>query len=189
MSRPGMIRIIAGQWRGRKLIVPDVKDLRPTPDRVRETLFNWLNPYIPNAYCLDLFAGSGALGVESLSRGAAHVTLVDQSTEAIRLLQKQLQAWGASNATVYRAQLPEQLQRSSHRFDIVFLDPPYQANLLLPCCFYLEEQDFLSDISYIYLEAKKTISNNELPSNWKLLKIKQAGQVYYHLAKRVKQHE
>jgi len=189
MSRSGMIRIIAGQWRGRKLIVPDIIGLRPTPDRVRETLFNWLNPYIPSAFCLDLFTGSGALGVESLSRGALHVTLVDQSNEVVSLLQKQMQEWGASNATIYRAQIPEQLRKSPHRFDIVFLDPPYQANLLLPCCFYLEEHDFLSNSAYIYLEAQNAISDNELPSNWQLLKIKQAGHVYYHLAKRVKPHE
>src|SRR3990167_10879071 len=93
----GSVRIIAGQWRGRRLSVPDNKDLRPTPDRVRETLFNWLAPHIQGAHCLDMFAGSGVLGFEAISRGAASVTLVDQSLDVVATLQKQALALQAEN--------------------------------------------------------------------------------------------
>lgn len=184
--KQGLVRIIAGEWRGRRLKVPDVKDLRPTPDRVRETLFNWLAPHIAGASCLDLFAGSGVLGFESLSRGASYVEMVDQSVEVVELLKEELEIFGAENAKVYRANIPKQLQLSRYMFDIVFLDPPYQDNLLLPCSQYLEENDFLADTAYIYLEASAVIKDNELPSNWKIIKSGKAGQVFYHLARREK---
>ena len=188
--KQGFVRIIAGEWRGRKLKVPDIKGLRPTPDRVRETLFNWLAPYIQGAYCLDLFAGSGVLGFESLSRGAAYVTMVDASYDVIQLLQEELAQFGADNALVYQAKVPNELRTAARPFDIVFLDPPYQENLLLPCCHYLEERGFLAKSAYIYLEARHPIKDNELPQNWRLIKNKQAGQVAYHLAYReLKNHE
>jgi len=186
MSPPGAIRIIAGKWRGRKLKVPDVKDLRPTPDRVRETLFNWLNPMIAGAYCLDLFAGSGVLGFEALSRGAAHVTMIDQSLSVVKLLQEEQKQLDAAEAVIYCAMVPKQLRAVTHPFDIVFLDPPYQGNLLLPSCFYLEEHGFLADLAHIYLEAERVIKDNELPENWQILKTQQAGQVAYHLVRRIK---
>ena len=151
----GWVRIIAGHWRGRRLKVPDIKDLRPTPDRVRETLFNWLSSTIQGARCLDLFAGSGVLGFEALSRGASYVEMVDQSAEVIKLLQEELSLLGAGNANIYPCKVPDQLRPAAQQFDIVFLDPPYQADLLLPCCRYLEENGYLSDSAYIYLEARK----------------------------------
>ncbi len=182
----GQIRIIGGEWRGRKLHVPDVPNLRPTPDRVRETLFNWLAPTISGAYCLDLFAGSGALGFEALSRGAKHVVMVDESAAVIALLQKESTLLRTENAEIYRAVVPKQLKLPARPFDIVFLDPPYQENLLLPCVLFLEEKGFLADEAYIYLEAKAELGENDLPSNWKILKSKKAGQVAYHLAFRQK---
>lgn len=185
--KQGVVRIIAGKWRGRRLKVPDVKDLRPTPDRVRETVFNWLAPIMPGAHCLDLFAGSGALGFEALSRGAASVTMVDQSASVVALLKEELTAWGADNAVIYRANVPAQLQAVQTPFDVVFLDPPYQENLLLPCCHYLETHGYLAESAYIYLEANQAIKDNELPSGWRLLKSQQAGQVFYHLARREKE--
>lgn len=183
----GFVRIIAGKWRGRKLKVPEVCHLRPTPDRVRETLFNWLAPLLPGLYCLDLFAGSGALGFEALSRGAAYVVMIDRSARVVKLLQEELKVFGAGNAEIYQAKIPEQLRPHRRPFDIVFLDPPYSENLLLPCCFYLEEHGFLAASSHIYLEAQRVIKDNELPSHWQLLKAERAGQVFYHLAKR--EHE
>ncbi|MBX3708175.1 MAG: 16S rRNA (guanine(966)-N(2))-methyltransferase RsmD [Gammaproteobacteria bacterium] len=184
--KPGFVRIIAGKWRGRKLKVLDRDHLRPTPDRVRETLFNWLAPKIGGARCLDLFAGSGALGFEALSRGAAYVEMVDHSADVIHLLQEELAQFKADNASVYRANIPKQLQTTTQPFDIVFLDPPYQANLLQPCCDYLEEHGYLAAFSYIYLEAWELIKDNDLPSNWRVLKSQTAGQVNYHLAIREK---
>ena len=182
--KQGLVRIIAGKWRGRRLKVPDVKDLRPTPDRVRETLFNWLAMPLVGARCLDLFAGSGALGFEALSRGAAYVDMVDQSPEVVRLLQEELAEFGAENALIYRANVPSQLRQPTEPYQVVFLDPPYQENLLLPCCHYLEEQGFLANLAYIYLEAKEVIKDNDLPSHWRLIKSQKAGQVFYHLALR-----
>lgn len=184
LMKPGTVRIIAGEWRGRRLKVPDIKDLRPTPDRVRETLFNWLAPYIAGARCLDLFAGSGVLGFEALSRGAAMVTMVDESPEVISLLKEQLELFRAANAEVYRAKVPGQLKTVSASFDIVFLDPPYQSGLLLPTCRYLEENGFLAASAFIYLEASEVINDNDLPSGWKIIKSSKAGQVVYHLVKR-----
>jgi 16S rRNA (guanine966-N2)-methyltransferase len=180
--KQGEVRIIAGKWRGRRLQVPDVKDLRPTPDRVRETLFNWLAPHIVGTYCLDLFAGTGVLGFEALSRGAAHVVMVDQSVEVVQQLQAAANMFGAENANIYRANVPAQLKPVTRPFDVVFLDPPYQANVLLPCCHYLEDHGFLAEIAYIYLEAQQVIKDNELPSSWRLIKNQQAGQVAFHLA-------
>lgn len=194
--RPGLIRIIAGKWRSRRLVVPESKDLRPTPDRVRETLFNWLAPMIEGATCLDLFAGSGVLAFEALSRGARFVMMIDQSPDVVALLKKEIRDFQAENAMVYCARVPEQLSKyqkefdqdklDQKKFDIVFLDPPYQANILLPCCHYLENNGFLADSAYIYLEARQVIEDNELPSNWRLIKSKRAGQVFYHLAHREK---
>ncbi len=183
--KQGHVRIIGGAWRGRLLKVPDGLALRPTPDRVRETLFNWLAPVIAGAYCLDAFAGSGALGFEALSRGAAHVVMVEQTKAVVVLLQETLAKLKAQNAEIYCGRVPQQLKKPSKLFDIVFLDPPYQENLLLPTCFYLEEQGFLAKEAYIYLETKALLQQSDLPDNWRLVKSKKAGQVAYHLARRL----
>jgi 16S rRNA (guanine966-N2)-methyltransferase len=180
----GFIRIVGGAYRGRKLKVADLAGVRPTPDRVRETLFNWLQPVIAGAHCLDLFAGSGALGFESLSRGAASVVMVDQSAPVIDLLRQQMIEFGAKNADIYKATVPHQLKKPAALFDVVFIDPPFQEDLLSPCCTYLEENSFLADNAYIYLEAKETVTAEMLPANWELIKSKKAGLVAYHLALR-----
>ncbi len=180
----GQIRIIGGEWRGRKIKVPNIPDLRPTPDRVRETLFNWLANRILGAYCLDAFAGSGALGFEALSRGAKHVVMVDASSEVVSLLKEELHVFKSDRAEIYRANLPEQCKAPENKFDIVFLDPPFSQDLLFPCCFYLEEHGFLANEAYIYIETGKTLEENSLPRNWKVLKSKKAGQVAYHLVQR-----
>lgn len=181
----GEIRIIGGLFRGRKIKVPTVPDLRPTPDRVRETLFNWLAPSIAGAYCLDPFAGSGALGFEALSRGAKHVVMIDSALPATQLLKEELKLFRIENAEVYQARVPEGLKRPSQLWDIVFLDPPFQQNLLLPTCFFLEENHFLANHALIYLEAKESLVPSDLPAGWTILKSKKAGQVSYHLAQRV----
>lgn len=182
--KKGLVRIIAGKWRGRRIKVPEEQDLRPTPDRVRETLFNWLMSAIPGAHCLDAFAGSGALGFEALSRGARQVVMIDQSHAVVKLLQEEAAEFGAENVSIYSAHLPNQLRPVTEPFDIVFLDPPYQSDLLLPCCHHLEDQHFLSASAYIYLEAQRVIEDNELPSTWRIIKSQKAGQVFYQLAQR-----
>lgn len=182
----GTVRIIAGKWRGRLLKIPIVKDLRPTPDRVRETLFNWLAPVLPDAYCLDLFAGSGVLGFEAVSRGARQVVMVDYAEEVITLLKEEAKLFNADNVDIYRGRVPQQLRAVEHPFDIVFLDPPYRDSILLSCCHYLEEHGYLADFAHIYLEAQQVIEDNDLPVNWRIIKSQKAGQVFYHLAQRVK---
>jgi 16S rRNA (guanine966-N2)-methyltransferase len=181
---PGQVRIISGMWRGRKLKVPDLPGVRPTPDRVRETLFNWLQPVIMGARCLDLFAGSGALGFECLSRGASHVEMVDHSAAVVKLLREEAEGLKAENFTIYAAIVPAQLKLPAQPFDVVFLDPPFNEDLLGPCCKFLEENDFLADGAYIYLEAPRPLTADDLPPNWELIKNKKAGHVAYHLAKR-----
>jgi 16S rRNA (guanine966-N2)-methyltransferase len=182
--KPGTIRIIAGKWRSRRLQVMENASLRPTPNRVRETLFNWLNSTIYGARCLDLFAGSGALGFEAASRGASYVEMVDEAESVIHLLKAEAKHLEAETVYIYRATVPAGLKVPDQPFNIVFLDPPFSANILLPTCHYLESAGFLAPDALIYLESQRALHNNELPTNWQLIKAKKAGQVFYHLALR-----
>lgn len=183
--KPGYVRIIGGMWRGRRLLVPQTI-VRPTPDRVRETVFNWLNALLPGAYCLDAFAGSGAFGFEALSRGASGVVMLDQSLKVVDLLKKESETLAPeARIEIYCAKVPEELRVPEKKFDIVFLDPPYGNDLLLATAHYLEENAFLSDNAYIYLESNTILNPEELPSSWSLIKHKKAGQVAYHLAQRL----
>ncbi len=152
-ATPGSVRIIAGQWRGRKLPVPDLPGLRPTPDRVRETLFNWLMPVNEGARCLDLFAGTGALGLEAASRGAAGVVLVERDRRAAAALREHAARLDASQVHVDCADGLQWLaQPASQRFDIVFLDPPYADRLLAPAWKLLCERGWLAPQAYVYAE-------------------------------------
>lgn len=179
------LRIIGGQWRGRKINFADVPSLKPTPDRVRETLFNWLMHDIQGANCLDLFAGSGALGFEALSRGASAALLVDQSAAAIQTIQQNAARLGAAQMVCACATIPADLTPFfQQRFNIVFLDPPYRQGLLQRCCSWLERSGYLADQALIYLEAEKELQPLPLPDSWQIVQSKMAGQVGYHLVKR-----
>ena len=181
------LRIIGGQWRSRKLEFPDVAGLRPTPDRVRETLFNWLAPVIAGARCLDLFAGSGALGFEALSRGAAEVIMVERDTAAVAQLRANLAILKAANAQVIQGDALEFLADGHDAlapFDIVFVDPPYHRGLIEPCCAQLENRNWLTSRAYIYLEAEASLQTFQLPPTYTCIRDKRAGQVGYHLALR-----
>lgn len=183
----GEVRIIGGQWRGRKLKFPAVAGLRPTTDRIRETVFNWLIPYIHGAHCLDLFAGSGALGIEALSRGAATATFVDQNSQIVTYLKKQLTLLNAVHTNVYCAKIPCSIlfkNPPSAHFDIVFLDPPFHQHLLAPSSKWLEQQDCLADNAIFYVEAEATLDPLPLPKHWEILRSKVSGQVGYFLLKR-----
>jgi len=182
-SRPGTVRIIGGRWRGRRLQLPAVTELRPTPDRVRETLFNWLAPVVDGARCLDLYAGSGALGVEALSRGAADVCFVDSSAAAAQCLRVNLDKLGALGARVEELQAETYLAAIPEPFDIVFLDPPFATNALENLCTLLE-RGWLKPGSRIYLESSRAQSLPALPPGWRLLREKTAGQVRFALAQR-----
>jgi 16S rRNA (guanine966-N2)-methyltransferase len=184
MTRPNKLRIIGGQWRGRKLEFPPVAAIRPTPDRVRETLFNWLQKDISGSRCLDLFAGSGALGLEALSRGAAYVVFVDSEPSVQRHLSQTLQRLGVANAEVHVGNALQFSINTGKPFDIVFLDPPYRENLLTQISSRLESQEWLAPNAAIYLECSANQPMPSLPINWQVVKSKTAGQVSYHLARR-----
>lgn len=183
--QPGTVRIIGGQWRSRKIQFTEVEGLRPTPDRVRETLFNWLQPVIVEANCLDLFAGSGALGFEALSRGASHCMFFDKHTQCISDINSNLQKLSVGNGETVRGdalQLLKQQPEVGKRFNVVFIDPPYTMNCALSCCQMLVEHQWLADKSYIYIESATPINESDLPEHWQLHRQKKAGNVNYHLA-------
>lgn len=179
---PGRLRIIGGNWRSRRLRVALSEGLRPTPDRVRETLFNWLQPWIDGANCLDLFAGSGALGLEALSRGAARAVLVERDPEVIAALRFNVTELNAIGAEIVAADCMGYLQGAAQSFDIVFLDPPYRSGLLAACCALLADRGWVRSGGLVYLEAP---SGQEpvLPVGWVLVRSRRAGQVGYHLAR------
>jgi 16S rRNA (guanine966-N2)-methyltransferase len=178
------VRIIAGRWRARRVNFPDIPGLRPTPDRVRETLFNWLQHSITDTRCLDLFAGSGALGLEALSRGAAEVEFVEQDPAAARALQEQLiRLGGESKGRVSSMGAARYLRTPAKAFDIVFLDPPFGTNALAEYVPMLDAGNWVNPGGLVYLENERSAGVPQLPAHWELLKSKSAGEVGYHLAR------
>jgi 16S rRNA (guanine966-N2)-methyltransferase len=176
------VRIIGGAWRSRRLRFPGRGGLRPTPDRVRETLFNWLAPVLPGARCLDLFAGSGALGFEALSRGAARVVLVEQDPLVVAALNDNRARLAAEAAVVVASGARDYLAGPIEAFDIVFLDPPYASGLLPACLEPLSARAWVRPGGWVYLEAPAG-ALPALPPGWRLVRTKTAGQVGYHLAR------
>lgn len=178
------VRIIGGCWRGRRIKFPAIEGLRPTPDRVRETLFNWINPVIYGARCADLFAGSGALGIEALSRGAKEVVFIEKQPQIARSLQQNLEILGVEQPQVERTDVLRWLSAGPAKpFDMVWLDPPFNKNLLKPVCDILEQSGWLAPGAYIYLEMEHKLNPN-LPQTWRVEKQKTAGQVDYWLLTR-----
>ncbi len=177
------LRIIGGRWRGRRLRFPSVDGLRPTGDRIRETLFNWLAPEIVGARCLDLFAGSGALGLEALSRGAADVLLVERDRAATACLRDNLALLGAdTGARVIQEDALNWLRRGNPEaaFELVFVDPPFAGDLWQAVVDALESGNWLADSASIYVESGLDDSY-QVPLNWVLHRDKRAGQVSYRL--------
>lgn len=175
-----MIRIIGGTWRGRRLAVGGASGLRPTPDRVRETLFNWLAPAIAGARCLDAFAGTGALGIEALSRGAASCLFVERDPRLARGIEETLAAIGTEAGEVRRGDVLALLRTpAATRFDVVFLDPPFGAGLLAPVLAALPPH--LAPGHRVYLEYPAA-EVPELGPEWAVLRDKRAGEVGYCLA-------
>lgn len=179
----GEVRIIGGAWRSRRLAFPAGEGLRPTPDRVRETVFNWLAPHLPGTACLDLFAGSGAFGFEAMSRGAARAVLVEKRLEVVAALRHNRKQLKAEQADIVHADAAEYLRGPAAAFDIVFIDPPYASGLLGPCIELLDTRGWLKPGAFIYLEAPEGEAL-PLPATWQLVRSKTAGQVGYHLARR-----
>jgi len=178
------VRIIGGSWRGRRVAFPDLPGLRPTPDRVRETLFNWLQHSLDGACCLDLFAGSGALGLEALSRGARQVVFVEQAAAAAHNLQAQLaRLGGLAKATIMQMEAARYLRTEARAFDLVFMDPPFGKNALPQYVTLLDAGGWLADGTLVYLENESAAGVPPLPAHWQVLKSKSAGEVGYHLAR------
>ena len=178
------VRIIGGRHRGRRLRIPRESGVRPSGDRVRETLFNWLQPVIEGARCLDLFAGSGALGFEAASREAGRVVMVDRSGAVARQLRSNVKLLALRQVDVFQASLPDWLaQGGVESFDIVFLDPPFDGALMAPCCQILQARGWLKSGAWVYMEADKQRGIKPLPDSWRLVKEKTAGRVAYCLAR------
>jgi len=178
----GQLRIIGGCYRGRRMSVLAQPGLRPTADRVRETLFNWLRPVIVGSRCLDLFAGSGALGFEAVSRGAAQVLMIDRSEPVTRMLTANARSLGTAQVRIHRADALRWLAGSGRPFDLVFLDPPFHEDLLAPSCSLLSGGGWLTPGALVYLEAPANRAFPDLPVGWTLMRDKQAGQVRFALA-------
>ena len=182
--RRNRVRIIGGELRGRIIELPDATDLRPTPDRVRETVFNWLMPVIPGSVCLDLFAGSGALGFEALSRGAKLVVMVEADKATAAHLQEQSDKLDCPGVQIVGQPALSFLRRPARAFDVVFLDPPFGHAILGKLCKLLEDGGWLSDAASISLEGPRNRPFEGLPDNWPLMHDKTAGQVRYGMARR-----
>lgn len=193
------LRIIAGLWRGRRLQFPDVPGLRPTPDRVRETVFNWLQAWVSAEDCLDLYAGSGACGFEALSRGARSVVFVDAARDAVSYLQQNLALLSTTpgyqgQASVVQARAehwlasPQAQTTCRNGFGLVFMDPPFADGVLPQRCRQLEDSGLLKPKAHIYVESGDPLLlpgvSDEFPANWQLIKNSRAGAVYFGLYQR-----
>ena len=179
-STKGSIRIIGGKHRGRKLPVLMAEGLRPTTDRVKETVFNWLMPYVQEANCLDCFAGSGSLGFEAMSRGAQKVTLLELNKTAVNQLKANKQLLNAESINIDQVDTLEYLKTNIEAYDLIFLDPPFRKQLVEQCAMLLNS-GWLTANAVIYVEMEANDNCQQLPNNWTLLKEKIAGQVSYQL--------
>ncbi len=176
------IRIIGGLYRGKKVSFPAVEGLRPTPDRVRETLFNWLMNTIRDARCLDAFAGSGALGFEAFSRGAGKVVLIEKEPKAYANLKKIALLFNSPKLATINQDACTYMQQTKDPFDIIFLDPPFSQDHLPSCISILESTSILAPGGLLYLESAQEMALD--PAIWEEVKLKKAGQVFYGLYKK-----
>lgn len=186
-NKQNQVRIIGGDWRGRKLAFPSSEGLRPTPDRVRETVFNWLQPHLPGANCLDLFAGSGVLGLEALSRAARSVTFVDFERSVSYVLRDNIQLLGAGDRAHLKHMDAMAFIRGVHTslYDIIFLDPPYGKGLAMECLHSFEHHACLKPGGLVYLEHEHSLQTPLLSERWQVLKNKVAGHVAYSLLRSI----
>ena len=178
----GKVRITSGEWKNRNLEVPDIDGLRPTSERVRETLFNWLMPSIHKSVCLDLFAGSGSLGFEALSRGAKHCTFVEKSKLAFSQIKTTRTSLNAVNSEVHNCDAIDFLSSvHNHNFNLVFLDPPFSDDYLISSIESIHEYHLVSSGGYIYIEFNKNNDLSDLPDNWSVIRKKIYGNVCFIL--------
>ena len=181
-SKRGRLRIVAGNWRSRLLEIADEPGLRPTSERIRETLFNWLAPTVEGSRVLDLFAGTGALGIEALSRGAASLTFVESSREVVAVLERNLESLAASRAeTVCGDALEFLANYRGEAFDIIFVDPPFAGDMLAEVCAALHTSEAAAAGTSVYLEDARSRDRPPLPAEWQIRKERTAGNVRYAL--------
>ena len=186
MAGKQQIRIIAGKWRSRQIRFPNIDGLRPTGDRIRETLFNWLAADIPGSRCLDLFSGSGALGFEALSRGAAQCLALEKHPQAINCLAETKSLLDASGMTIAHKDTFAYLQQSADTpFDIVFIDPPFDLDLINEACALVEKNGWVASGGAVYCELPAQEQNFAPPANWQVTRNKQSSGVNYILFTRI----
>ncbi|MDP2902907.1 MAG: 16S rRNA (guanine(966)-N(2))-methyltransferase RsmD [Methylovulum sp.] len=178
------LRIIGGEWRSRQIHFVDAPGLRPTPARVRETVFNWLQRDITGSRCLDCYAGSGALSFEAASRGASTVVQLENNPLTCRTLKANAVALDAAQIKLVQTDVFRYLAGDAELFDLVFIDPPFAMGLAAPTCCWLEDKNWLGQHAKIYLETESTLKLAGMPDNWQLLKRKTAGEVAYYLFER-----
>lgn len=179
MALQNKVRIIGGAWRRRMISFPVAEGLRPSADRVRETLFNWLGQTLDGKVCLDLFAGSGVLGFEALSRGAARVVMVDRERSVLRALQENATTLGARNLEIVNADALHYLPRETRRFDVIFLDPPFHKEILTLLFPFLEAR--LAPDGMVYVESEKPV---EPGAGWRIWREGRAGKVFFYVLTR-----
>ena len=183
-SATSQLRIIGGQWRGQKLAFPDRPGLRPTGDRVRETLFNWVGHTLPGAKCLDLFAGSGALGIEALSRGAAHCDFIDTDREAVAYIDRHLERLNAQHAGATHCHTASEFLGATHSvWDIVFVDPPFDARVGEATLTLLLTRGHITLDSWVYFETSRSNPEPVPETHYEIFREKTAGDVRYQLLK------
>lgn len=178
------VRIIGGKWRGRKIDFLPSAALRPTGDKIRETAFNWLQPYIVSSRCLDLFSGSGVFGFEALSRGAQHVVMIDHDSNAITQISNMAKKLNAENYELWQQPIPsKELQQTltQQKFDIIFLDPPFFSDLVASSCEAILASGCLVPEALVYIETERELDPLPIPSSWNILRAKHAGNVSYYL--------
>jgi 16S rRNA (guanine966-N2)-methyltransferase len=186
----GQVRIIGGDQRGLRLqFVDHGGDLRPSSDRLRETLFNWLQFELPGLRVLDLFAGSGVLGAEALSRGAAEAVLIEKQRDRVTDLQRQLHPLFAERIQVHCHDALRWLQQRATPFDLVFVDPPYDLGLVEPACADLESRGWLAEHAWVYVESRRQAAVPAVPAGWILHREKQAGEIHARLFRRGQEPE
>lgn len=178
MLREGKVRIIGGKWRSREITFPDDKYLRPTPDRVRETVFNWLRQDLTGKRCLDLFAGSGAMGFEAASRGAAHVVLVEMNKSIMRSLHTTREKLCATQVKLVKMNAMAFIASDTSQYDVIFLDPPFQFGLLPELIIQLAPR--VTETGFVYVESEHRV---EFDEQWQVWRSGRAGKVYYQLLK------
>lgn len=181
-KKKGYIRIISGKWRGQKIPIPKTKKIKPTLNRIKETLFNWLTPNIKNSNCLDCFSGTGALSIEALSRDALSVTLLEKNHKITIHIKKYLKKLKINNANVIETDTIKYLKKKGKPYDIIFLDPPFKKKILLiQTAFLLEKNGWLKKNTLIYIETEKKTNMKKLPKNWKIYKKRNNKKIFYYL--------